>query len=91
MTLSRIQALECLSFEWDILIATWKARLIELADYREIYGHCNVPNRCSKNTKLSYWVATQRCQYRLHLAGKKSNMTAYRIQELDSLGFKWSF
>jgi hypothetical protein len=87
MTLSRIQALESLAFAWDCYGATWEVRLSELADYRRIHGHCNVPQRCSGNVKLANWVKTQRKQYRLHLEGKKSHLTAFRIQELEDLGF----
>jgi hypothetical protein len=31
-------------------------RLSELADYRKIHGHCNVPAKYSENTKLGNWV-----------------------------------
>jgi hypothetical protein len=89
MTLSRFQELDCMGFEWDCSGATWEDRLSELADYRKIRGHCNVPKGYSENTKLAAWVATQRKQYRLHLKGKPSTMTTLRIQELESLGFEW--
>jgi hypothetical protein len=86
MTLSRIQALESLGFEWDCY---WEDRLNELADYREIHGHCNVPKNYSDNTKLGHWVAYQRTQYKLQQEGKSSYMTPFRIQELESMGFQW--
>jgi hypothetical protein len=89
MTLSRIQALENLGFEWDSHGAAWEYRLSELTDYRKIHGHCNVPNRYIENIQLVYWVTTQRRQYRLHAKGKKSPMTALRIQKLEILGFEW--
>jgi hypothetical protein len=57
----------------------------ELVDYRQIHGHCNVP-RNGKNTNLSCWVKKQRANYKLHLVGKKSPMTPFRIQKLESLG-----
>jgi hypothetical protein len=42
MTLSRIQELESLGFEWKSSIGSaWEDRLSELAGYRKI--HCNVP------------------------------------------------
>jgi hypothetical protein len=64
--------------------------LSELADYRKIQGHCNVPNSNSnKNQKLANWVKTQRTQYRFHLEGKTSSMTLSHIQALASLGFEW--
>jgi hypothetical protein len=64
MTTLRIQELESLGFEWDGRGATWEERLSELADYHKIYGHCNVPHIYSENTKLGYWVGTQRREAR---------------------------
>jgi hypothetical protein len=88
ITLSRMQALESLGFEWGVCV-TWEDRLSELADYRKIHGHCNVPKNYSESTKLGDWVANQRSTYRLHEEGKKSYMTLSRIQELKSFGFEW--
>jgi predicted chitinase len=89
MTLSRIQKLESLGFEWDCLGATWEARLSELADYRKINGHCNVPRKYSENKKLANWVADQRKQYRSYQEGETSAMPLSRIQKLEGLGFEW--
>jgi hypothetical protein len=89
MTLSRIQKLERLGFEWECQGAAWEDRLSELADYRKIHGHCNVPQLYSENTRLGTWVMTQRTNYRLYREGKKTHMTTFRIKELDSLGFEW--
>jgi hypothetical protein len=89
MTLSHIQELESLGFEWDVHAATWGDHLSELADYRKIHGHCNVPRNYIENTKLATWVNTQRSNYRLHEKGHTSYMTLSRVQELKSLGFEW--
>jgi hypothetical protein len=70
--------------------AAWEDRLSELADYRNVPANCNVPTSYSENTKLANWVTTQRTQYHLHLEGKASQMTTFRIQELESLGFEWA-
>jgi hypothetical protein len=86
MTLSRIQKLEGLGFEWDSCGAAWEDYLSELADYRIIHGHCNVPYRYSENTKLAQWVLTQRKHYNLHIKGKTSSMTTLRIQALETPG-----
>jgi hypothetical protein len=88
MTLSRIQELESLGFEWGVCATVWKDRLSELADYHKIHGHCNVPRNYSENTKLGLWVTNQKKQYRLHKEGKTSSMTLFRIQALESLGFE---
>jgi hypothetical protein len=52
MTLSRIEALEGLGFEWRGCGATWEDRLDELADYRKVHGHCNVPGKHSEYAEL---------------------------------------
>jgi hypothetical protein len=89
MTLSRIQELEIMGFEWGVCNASWEARLSELADYRKIHGHCNATKSHNNNSKLVHWVKNQRTQYRLHGEGKASSITLSRIQELESLGFEW--
>jgi hypothetical protein len=89
MTTNRIQELESLGFEWDSLSTAWEDRLSELADYRKIDGHCNVPQKYSENTQLASWVGAQRTQYKLQQEGKTSSITLSRIRALESLGFKW--
>jgi hypothetical protein len=90
MTLTRIQKLESLGFRWDSRGTLWEDRLSELADYLKIHGHCNVPQNYSENTQLGNWVHKQRFQNKLHLEGKKSQMTTFRIHTLESLGFEWN-
>jgi hypothetical protein len=68
----------------------WEFRFSELSDYRKIHGNCNVPQHYSENAKLGSWVKTQRTQYKLHREGKISSLTPYRLQALESLGFKWN-
>jgi hypothetical protein len=89
LTLLHIQELKSLGFEWDTDVATWEGRLRELADYRKIHGHCNVPAKYGENAKLANWVTNQRSHYRLHVKGKTSQMTRPRIQALESLSFEW--
>jgi hypothetical protein len=94
MTLPSMKELESLGFELEVLVTAWEDRLSELADYREIHGHCNVPKNYSaknysENLKLANWFKQQRQQYKLRLAGKKSFITLPRIQALESLGFEW--
>jgi hypothetical protein len=36
--------------------STWEDRLSQLAAYRKIHGHCNVPKNDSENTQLDRWV-----------------------------------
>jgi hypothetical protein len=88
MTAFRIQALESLGFEWKCSGPAWEDHLSELADYRKVNGHCNVPRKYSENTKLGAWVSTQRTQCRLQQEGKQSSMTLSRIKVLERLGFE---
>jgi hypothetical protein len=86
-TLSTSKPPPCtLGREWRV--PAWEDRLSELADYRKIHGHCNVPQNYSKN-KLGSWVAHQRTKYRLHKEGKTSPMTTFRIQKLEIIGLEW--
>jgi hypothetical protein len=62
---------------------------IQVADYRKVHGHCNVPKIHSETVKLGRWVARERSQNRLHPEGKTSEIILPRIQAWDSLGFEW--
>jgi hypothetical protein len=42
----------------------WNERLSELANYRDIHGHCNVPTNYSQNKSLGTWVSNQRIKYK---------------------------
>jgi hypothetical protein len=89
MTPSRIQKLESMGFEWGrVTGAAWEDRLSELAHYRKIHGHCNVPKHYSENPILANWVSKQRGFYKLHRQGKASPMTTYRFQALEGLDFE---
>jgi hypothetical protein len=89
MTLSHIKELESLGFEWGIYSTAWEDRLSELAEYRKIHGHCNVTTSYIESSKLALWVANQRKQYKLHLEGNRSQMTPFRVQTLEDIGFEW--
>jgi hypothetical protein len=88
MTKVRIRALEKLDFKWKLHL-TFKDRLIQLADYKQKNGDCNVPSRCKEYTNLGNWVWYQRNEYKKYKESKKSYMTEERIRALEKLGFKW--
>jgi hypothetical protein len=46
--LSRIQALKAWVSDGEVSSAAWEDRLSELAAYRKIHGHCNVPTETWK-------------------------------------------
>ena len=95
LTDDRVAALESMEFEWvgtgtnksgksnDDL---WNERLVELRDYKEENGNCNVP---SSRGALSKWVSKQRSLYRKREDGEKTPLTDKRVAALDAIGFLW--
>ena len=75
--------------------ARWKRRFEELKEYKEVHGHCNVP----QSTDLGKWVKMQR--ENKHEADMKNSGTVparkkpkpclsqERIDKLESIGFQW--
>ncbi|MBF0183439.1 MAG: helicase associated domain-containing protein [Magnetococcales bacterium] len=78
----RVERLNKLGFFWDPLEVQWYEMYVALVHYRQQYGRV-VITRGTADARLSSWVATQR-QARQH-----GNLTAKRIELLDSLGFVW--
>jgi len=93
MTRERIQSLEKLGFEWVMRsrssLYTWRKYRQQLADFKEILRHTNVPQKYAENKPLAIWVTTQRKEYKLFKASKKSSMTKERVKSLEKLGFEW--
>lgn len=89
MSGDRIGALNALAFVWDSHSAVWEERLQELREYCRVQGHCLVPSQYDENQKLATWVKCQRRQYKLFLAGERSNMTMERVMMLENMGFTW--
>lgn len=84
-----MKQLEELGFHFTVHADKWKEHFLELKQYKEAHGHCQVPTHCPSNPKLGRWVHTQRHQRRLQLKGKRSCMTHERVELLNSLGFSW--
>jgi hypothetical protein len=87
MTPDRLEALQKLGFAWVSHSVAWLERWQELAEFKQRYGHPNVPKNYYENSQLAVWVKCQRRQYKLYEAGQGSNMTPDRIERLNSLGF----
>ncbi len=68
---------------WYMPDVQWSQKFAELESFKRIYGHCNVPSGWKQNSELSGWV------YRLR--HRKSRMSEDQINQLDNLGFEWSF
>jgi len=79
----RIRRLGELGFVMDPIAAAWEEMFEVLRGFKEINGHCNVPQDYPDNPTFGPWVNRQR------LARKKGNLSSDRIQRLDALGFVW--
>lgn len=90
MTLSRIDALNDLGFQWNMLEDNWLYKYEELKQFKSREGHFNVPLKGKKNISLSIWVCKQRQQYKYMVEGKPSSITQLRIKSLENIGFQWS-
>lgn len=57
----RIERLNSIGFSWRVAAPAlgWEGRFQELLDYRNIYGHTNVPQGWKENVQLGRWVMKQ--------------------------------
>jgi hypothetical protein len=79
----KLAELEALGFVWDEKKVLLEEMFLELARFRERFGHCNVPRGWSEHPELALWVASQR-QRR-----QRNTLEPERIQRLDAMGFVW--
>jgi hypothetical protein len=63
----------------------WQEAISALLKYRKQYGDCCVPSRWPKNRRLARWVEVTRA------AKKQHRLSSSQIQQLDKIGFVWSF
>jgi hypothetical protein len=78
-----------MGFIWDSHKAAWEERLHSLYDFYKQEGHSNVPSNFPDKA-LPTWVKCQRRQYKLYTKGKRSTMTAGRIDQLEQFGLNWN-
>lgn len=92
LTPERISKLNQLSFPWLTRSEQlWQERINDLKNYKRQHGDCMVPRKYPPNEQLAAWVATQRKNYNRRDAGKPSPLSVKRIEELEGLGFVWSY
>ncbi|CAB9502456.1 helicase [Seminavis robusta] len=70
----------------------WEEMYLRLLEFKEIHGHCLVPNRYKEDLQLGAWVSAQRKNYKLleSNSGKTTPMTMQRAQRLMDVGFEWT-
>lgn len=91
LTEERIEKLESLGFVWNPQDAKWKQMYMLLVDFRDRFGHCDVPTKWKENVKLSQWVSHQRFKYKARQQGRKvgESIKKEQIERLESIGFCW--
>jgi hypothetical protein len=79
----RFDLLSKIGFDFNPFETRWNEKYQELIEFKEIYGHCNVPTNTKVYKKLGVWVQTQR-QYRETLSKEKQ-------VKLEEIEFDWGF
>jgi hypothetical protein len=62
----------------------WETRLRALLEFKQTYGHCNVPRGWPEDPSLSYWVINQRYQLR------EGRLAQDRVRRLQESGISWT-
>ncbi|MCM2535180.1 Helicase associated domain protein [Neobacillus pocheonensis] len=83
LTEDQIQKLNNIGFSWDPINDAWNTMFNLLKLFKEMNGHCRVPDKYKENPQLGLWVGNQRRNY------KKKKLTVEQIQKLNNIGFVW--
>ena len=68
----------------------WMCRLEELANFKDVHGHCNVPiDYESPYYHLGVWVREQRILFARGKEGIASQLDKRRMDDLEQIGFQW--
>ncbi len=84
LNLQRKEKLDQLGFVWNMYISCWEGSYAALEFYRQVHGHCNVPQKYTEAPGLAGFVKQQRDEYR------NGNLNLERKSRLDQLGFVWN-
>jgi hypothetical protein len=84
LNFERKSKLDQIGFVWNTSISCWELRYAELESYKQVHGHCNVPQRYPETPGLGQWVNRQREENR----SRNSNLEWK--SKLDHLGFVWN-
>ena len=70
---------------------SFEGRYKQIDDFRDEFGHCNVPSKYSVNPSLGYWCGTIRKSYNQIQQGQtpSRSLTQDQIERLEEIGFKW--
>jgi len=81
LTPARITRLQEIGFKWSSHDASFEQHCLDLEAFKEVFGHCNVPERYAGNPSLGKWCSNIRTAY------KKKNLSPERITRLQEIGF----
>jgi hypothetical protein len=84
LSIARRKKLDALGFKY-FRIKSWGQSYKELVEYKNKFGHCNVPRGDLEYKALAIWVLRQR------MMAKKNKLSKERRKKLDALGFVYSF
>ena len=79
----RINKLNSVGFVWNTIENAWNQHFNELLNFKNKYGHVNVPYSKKNKTPLSAWIRKQRKEYR------RQKLSQKKIDKLNSIGFNW--
>jgi hypothetical protein len=84
LNVERKNKLDQLGFVWNTYMSCWEENYAELKYYKQVHGHCNVPQKYTEAPGLGGWVKLQRELYR------NGNLNSKRKSKLGQLGFVWN-
>lgn len=92
--IEKFNQLSAMGFTFDIFpnkrgARSWEDSFACLLEYQARHGSLNVPHHYKADYRLGSWVAVQRKDYKLFIAGKPSRMTHERAERLNGIGFEW--
>ena len=77
----RIKLLDDIGFNWNPREISWEMKKQKLLEFKEEFGHCNVPSNYRKIKGLGYIVTRIRAD--------KSKLSKDKVDWLNSIGFEW--
>ena len=95
LTTENWKRLESIGFQWvfsreDSQNLRWEKHFSALQDFKQEWGHCDVPTRHAKYKQLSAWVQKQRHLFKCFKSGDKACFVVERRGKLESIGFQWN-
>jgi len=84
MNHERITRLNEIGFVWEPIDTSWSEMFSELIKFKELNGHCHVPQRLAENPKLGRWAARQRASIR------RKRLSKERARLLEQIGLVYA-